>query len=405
MKKLLCILFFLQIMSSCYKEVLEAEPDSDLFEMYVDEKQVEFSDSSKDTTFTISSLGIYFNGQLLNCNEIRIRGKSTPVLSKKHYTVFLNEPLVITEFGKRNMKRLVRFKLIALEMDYTFIENRIALGLLKEAGIMPLFYKFVELKMNNETQGLYLLLEDPEQYGKENGSEFVLRRGINHHIDASEYTPNFHYNSESEYRDRFNEIYSQLLSCEGQDLYDKTSERLKLEDYFKKMCIDYLLQNGDATNEVHFYSRVEQGNIRYYIIPWEYDDIFEDMPHEIGETSGIGTLFGQRKYDTITDIFDDIGEKLIFSIEDDLDYTIAKDPLLYAKYLEAFSRLLHTVNEDFIDRVFIDMETELGIFYESDDLISQSRYNTSKDVWLKNMNDKKEFIKYKLKGAQHILDL
>ena len=293
-------------------------------------------------------------------------------------------------------------------MDYTYIENRIAFGILKEAGLMPLFYKFVELKMNNKTQGVYLLIEDPEQFYKEDGSEFIIRRGYNFTILDSEYHPVFYNNSIAEYEKRFKEIYNQLPSYSGQELYNRTTARLDIESYFKKMGIDYLLQNGDYTDEIYLYSRVKQDTIRYHIIPWDYDDIFKDQPHEIGKSSTIGTLFGKRIYNTIEDINNEIGDKLVYSIEDDLDYTIARDSFLYARYEEAFSRLLETVNEELIDRVFRETVDELGTYYEFEDIISQSQYDlneTSKEIWLANMADKKEFLKNRLESIKFKLDL
>jgi spore coat protein H len=280
-------------------------------------------------------------------------------------------------------------------MDYTYIENRISFGILQEAGLMPLFFKFVELKINDNTQGVYLLIEDPEQYFMELGSEYILRRGYNHYISDSEYIPQFYHKPEIDYKTRYLEIYDQLTTLNGLMLYDETASRINIEQYFHKMAIDYLLKNGDYTDEIFLYAQIEQDLIRYHIIPWDYDDIFKNKPHEVGLTWGTGKIYGDRYYETIEDIYDEIGDKLIFSIEDDLDYTIAMDSILYMKYTESFGQLLETVDEQLIERVFMETENELISFYNSYTVVEQSKYDrdkTDKELWMSNMEEKKTFL-------------
>jgi spore coat protein H len=52
-----------------------------------------------------------------------------------------------------------------------YIENRIAFGILEDAGIFPLIYKYVELHLNGSSQGIYLLIEDPEKFSRDQGAE------------------------------------------------------------------------------------------------------------------------------------------------------------------------------------------------------------------------------------------
>jgi len=401
MKKLLLYILLLVSITSCYKEVVNLEPDADLFELYVDNETQNFIYTSRDTSYSIesSSLQVLFEGQLLNLKDIRVRGKSALNFRRKSYGLYLNEPIYIENRYGTETKKMTRFKLIALAMDYTYIENRIAFGLLQEAGIMPLFFKFVELRMNDETQGVYLLIEDPEQYYMEIGSEYILRRGYNHSISDSEYAPSYYFKPIAEYENRFKDIYNQLPLLQGEELYIETAARLDIDSYFRKIGIDYLLQNGDYTDEIYLYSMIEQDTARFHIIPWDYDDIFDEFPHEVGVTWGTGTIFGKRVYDTKQDIYDEIGDKLIYSIEDDFDYTITQDPYLYLKYEEALTDLFEIVDNNLIDKVFTEISAELNSFYESYEVVYQSRYDasqTSKNLWMKNMDEKKAQIKTRL---------
>jgi len=404
------LLFVPFILSSCYKEIIIPEPEADLFELNVDVGQEQFIYSSRDTSYSImrSNPSCFFNGQFMHLKEIRVRGQSALDFRRKSYAVFLNKPIYITDRYGNEIKELSRFKLISLANDYTYIENRISFGILEEVGIMPLFYKFVELKLNDGTQGIYMLIEDPEQYFKEIGSEFILRRGYNHAISDSEYEPSFHYKSLDSYKARYYEIYNLLTELEGDSLYTEISARLNIENYFRKIGIDYLIQNGDYTDEIYLYSEIEEDAIRYNIIPWDYDDIFDDKPHEIGITWGMGNLFGARYYETIQDVYDEVGETLIYSIEDDFDYTIARDSFLYNRYIETITALMETIDENLIDRIFTETENELRTFYESPAVISQSQYDTqftNKERWQTNMMEKKALLKNRLSTIKLTLQI
>ena len=377
MKYPLVIIIALLLASSCYQEVIVAEDNREVFELTVSPGVQEFIYESRDTSYTIEDpdLVLLFNDQPVELREIRTRGKSALRVQRKSYSVFLNESISIKDREGEKVRMLSRFKLLAMAMDYTYIENRIGLGILEEAGIMPLFYKYVEFRINGDTQGLYMLVEDPEQYFKEQGSEFILRRGYNHNIADAEYAPSFLFQPEEEYVTRFNQIYTNLPLYQGSELYTVTDQRIELEQYFRKMGVDYLLKNGDYTDEIYFFAMIRDDTTRYHIIPWDYDDLFRDQPHEVGVSWGMGTVFGTRYYASIQDIYDEIGDKMIFSIEDDLDYTIARDSYMYARYEKVLSELLDAMDPQFIRDLFGQIKKELSPYYADNEIVAQSAFD------------------------------
>ncbi len=394
-------IILLVFLSSCYKEIIYKEPDSDLFQLTVADETEKFIYQSRDTSYTVADhlTTLRFNGEELDLDEIRVRGKSALRFRRKSYAVFLNTPIFVESRNGLETKQLTRFKLIALAQDYTYIENRISFGLLEEAGVMPLFYKFVELRINDATQGIYMLIEDPEQYFLENGSEYILRRGYNHSIDDSEYFPSFNYLSREAYLNRYMEIYDSLRMKQEEELFSFINERLDTDQYFRKMAIDYLLMNGDYTDEIYLYSRVTNGSIRFRIIPWDYDDVFDDQPHEVGIQWGLGTIYGKRYYPTVASVREVTGDRLIFSVEDDLDYTIAMDSVLYDHYSAVVKELLLTMDADLIDRIFDETSEELSSFYAYPPVVEQSRYDVEAadmEAWIKNMEEKRSFLKERL---------
>lgn len=399
----------LLLLSSCYEEVELTEPDADRFELVVTEEAQRFIYESRDSSYSVNSEQrlLLLNGNSLQLDDIRVRGKSALDFRRKSYAVFLHEPVLIENRYGTHAKQLTRFKLIALAQDYTYIENRIAFGILEEAGLMPLFFKFVEFRINGATQGVYMLIEDPEQYYLENGSEYIIRRGYNHGIDDAAYFPAARFIAEEAYQKRFLEIYQSLARFDGDELFSYIAARLDTEQYFFKMGIDYLLKNGDYTDEVYLYAQVERDTIRYKLIPWDYDDIFREQPHEVGVAWGTGTIYGKRTYASVQDIIDEIGEKLIFSIEDDLDYTIAMDTVLYRAYTSALKRLTGILDGNLLDRVFAETESELATFYAAPSVIDQSRYDrdpATRKTWQENLVDKKRLLEERLAFINQTLE-
>jgi spore coat protein H len=407
------ILFVLfgALLGSCYKEVnLPPGPEA-VFELNISSEMQDFLYSSRDTSYIIAEPGmeLLFSGEPLDLDLIKTRGKTALDFRRKSFAVMLNRALAIEDSKNGRVVYLNRFKLISLAMDYTYIENRLAFGILEERGIMPLFYRYVELKINGSTQGIYLLVEDPEQFYHENGSEYILRRGYYNSIDDSEYEPSTHLIPRDSYRSRFLEIYSLITELEGEELYSALNQRLNLEQYFRKMGIDYLLQNGDYTDELYLYALVQQDQIRFHIIPWDYDDIFRNRPHEVGINWGVGKLFGDRYYPTHQDVLDVLGGKMVFSIEDDLDYAIAMDPYLYDRYESTLEGMLEQMDPEDMDVLFEQVRQELLPFYSIEEVVAQSRYDQDEcsfRSWEDNMQEKKAFLKDRLSGMkEHFKEL
>lgn len=386
---------------SCYEEVeLPADPDG-VFELIVSPAMQDFIYDSRDTSYVIDEPGMSFSmdGLKLDLDEIRTRGRTALYFQRKSYMVKLKQPITLSRPDGSKRKNLNRFKLISMSMDYTYIEHRIGYGLLEEEGIMPLFYRFAELKINGSTQGIYLLVEDPESYYRDHGSEYIIRRGYNNSISDSEYEANLHFIPREDYTARYLQIYTTLPLLQGEALYEALNQRLNLEQYFIKMGIDYLLQNGDYTDELYLYALVQQDEIRFNIIPWDYDDLFRSYPHEVGKTWGTGKLFGDRYYASHQDILDEIGDKMVFSIEDDLDYIIAMDPYLYERYHSCLGSMTEQLDGSDLDALFEQLRQELLPYYNRKELVEQSRFDqdeTSFRLWEENMEEKLNFLKIRL---------
>ena len=106
------------------------------------------------------------------------------------------------------------------------------------------------------------------------------------------------------------------------------------------------------------------------------------------------------------DILDEMGDKMIFSIEDDLDYSIAMDPYLYASYESTLTGMIEQMDTEDIDALFEQVKAELLPFYYKEEVVAQSRFDqheTSFSIWEENMEEKKAFIKDRLAAMKEQL--
>lgn len=408
MNKLYLILIISFLLSSCYEEYELPEAGWDVFDMTISRESLDSLFVRHDIGYVITDplLELNLNSQRVYMKKLRVRGRTSLDFRRKSFSVDLEYPIYLQFTHGSEMKRLSGFKLISLCMDYTYINNRLAYGILQQAGVMPLFFKYVELRINGDTQGIYLLVDDPEEWIRELGSEYIFRRDYHHALRDPDYHPNARGISQEEYERRFTEIYDALPLHEGETLYTYLNSRINLDQYFRKMAIDYLLQNGDYTDELFMYAQIVNGGIQYQVIPWDYDDIFQKYPHEVGRDWAVGKVFGSRSYSSLQDVFDVTGDRLVFSIEDDLDYVITTDPFLYKQYTLALAGMLRELLPSDIETLFGQIEKELDPFYEQESIILQSKYDhrpTSRELWQQNMQERLNFVLTRLEAMNNQL--
>lgn len=160
----------------------------------------------------------------------------------------------------------------------------------------------------------------------------------------------------SKYEEAFLAIYNELMQKEGQVFYKELSEVLEVEQYFTWMAFNFLIGNRDYTNEVFFFNKASGDSIKFGIIPWDYDDIFLDNPHE-------GYIIR----------FLNFGDKLAFSSEDALDYKLITNEYTYTKYLQTLADVVEEISVSVLKDVFELTYQELYPYYCKKDILKMSK--------------------------------
>lgn len=360
------------ILSSCYEEyVVNPEYANNTFNFIMSPTAEQELKQPHKSKYEVSPTPSMLYGDVeFSLKHMRTRGQSSLEFPRKSFSVKVDGAFVTPN----RFSEIERFKLVSMVFDYMYMEHKLAFSLFEKLGMWPMDYFFTELKINNNHQGLYLFIEDPSEfYFKNKNSEILIRRYYRGEIsdfETSYYKPI----DASAYEQAFDNLYALLPQYKGEALYEKLSKAFNLKNYMRKMAVDYLLKNGDATDEIFFAGqRLTDGSIYFELIPWDYDDLFSGEPHEVGRDWAIGTLLGERKYATATDVRAVLGDKLIFSIEDDIDYIVATDSFLYARYLDEMQQVTSIISTQAISQLLDSIQSELAVFFANPIIVQQTQ--------------------------------
>jgi spore coat protein H len=215
---------------------------------------------------------------------IRSSGAGSRLHTRWSYRVVLQDCTKIED--------LYVFNLSAQVNDPTMLFSTIATNLYKKLGF-PLFKsKHVFIKINNQDQGLYLLIEiiDDDFFLRRDIPIFELyKAGFESLFTFSEnIQPQFHFSKEipenEDYYSLFELIYA-IDTVNVKNLHLKLAKFLNIENYLRYHAMTSLINNPDAFQN-NFYLIREAIDSPFKFIPWDFDRSFE-------QTSNIG-LYGKN---------------------------------------------------------------------------------------------------------------
>ena len=289
---------------------------------------------------------IGYNGVEVKVKSVKTRGQTTLYFKRKSYSISLKKPIPL---GDYEVKKLA---LNNLAMDRNYFRNRLSFLLMERIGIFHLQNYYSELRINDKTDGIYLAIQKPEDYIRSKESILLVRREYGERFTIED-------SQGEDAKDqvkRLRGIRKLTKRYEGQQLYDSLNAVVYMDHYFQWLAFNYLVKNGDYTDELFFYLTPDEN--RFDIIPWDYDDIFMRQPHESFE-----------KRNQLLD------HRLLFSGEEYLDLVIDSDNYLYREFLLNFQRVLEILTPDTIKDIFEQVYRELYPYYSDKEVIAQSEYD------------------------------
>jgi spore coat protein H len=328
--------------------------------LFTYETNYEAIKSTTGEKVNVKAIALIINEDSIDAEKINTRGQTTLYYRRKSFSFDLKSKAVFLH-GERT-ESLKKFFALSLSMDRNYSNNRVAFEMMQISKLFSLFYSFCELRINGQSEGIYLVVERPEDWAmKKKDSPLLIRRGYNHNIDKIVTDKIIEKYKIKEYCNNYKLIYRDLNKYEGEVLYKNLSNWFDIDLYMKWLAFNFFVRNGDYTDEVYFY--FDPGINKFSIIPWDYDDLFSLTPHE-------GNI----------EIRKSPGDKLIFSVEDLLDKKIASDPYLYQIYLIQLREVLDQLSPVVLKRVIENTYAELCPFYSDNEIISMSEYDAYKNV-------------------------
>lgn len=291
---------------------------------------------------------ITFNDHPLEVKSCKTRGNTTLQFRRKSFSLSLMDPIALPQV------QVIKLAINNLAMDENYWRARLSFLLMKTVGIFPLSNQYTELRLNGQTQGIYLMIQKPEDYCLSLGINLLVRRASGGRIEVE-------YSNGIEAK----KIVKVLKSCrtlnktlEGTQLSDSLNQIINLEQYYQWLAFNYLISNGDYYDELFLFLDPETN--KFGIIPWDYDDVFATQPHE-----------GLEKRNHA------LGDRLIYSSEASLDRAIGKDDYLYSNYLKTFLDVVNILSPEVLKEAFEQIYQELYPFFMEPPIIAQSKYDQS----------------------------
>lgn len=322
-------------------------PPQRLLELQLAPDDYELITSLRGKKVEVKIKEMRLDGQALSGNTLKVRGKSSLDYRRKSFTVDLDGWASIA-IGD-TIQDLGKFYLISMSMDRNYFRNRFSFMCLRELGLFPLDHNYVELMINGQPEGLYLMMERPDDYVlKERGAAYLMRRTYGEQIDDFEVGDEVGLRTQKAFNRQYSQIIDLCYTLEGEALADALDERLALDAYMRWLAFNYWVKNGDYTDEVFFYATGAPDSARLHPLAWDYDDIFANNPHE-------GRAVREER----------LGDRLIFSSESVLDQTIALDPILYRRYLKVLRQVLDRFPAQRLRGILNTIYRELHPYYEA----------------------------------------
>lgn len=231
-----------------------------------------------------------------------------------------------------------RFFLLSLCGDPGYFRYRFANLLLAELGLFPVHDRYVVLLVDGVNQGVYLLVEQPEQGLRTDMLE--PRAVIRRREDPNGDRPEVKYPDDEEGAADALARYDALVDLALAGETDRVEEALDLDVYLRWLAFGSLFEVGDYVDEAFFYAAEEDGSWYFRTMAWDTKDIFEPCHHQ-GRWA----------------IEDPCG--LLYCAEADLDQIVVRAPAVYRRFLALLGELPDRVPAEHLRETMDRVRAEL----------------------------------------------
>ncbi len=247
------------------------------------------------------------------------------------------------------------FYLISMCLDELYINQINGDRLMADLGVWHVELAPVELRIQDQSQGVYLFVEQVQDQIRRDISRAtaLIRRRTD--IDGKPAEVKWTTDpDEAAVLARYDRFLGSFDEVEGRALVEALRDRMDLDQYLRWIALMSALGNGDYVDEAFFIATdgvdAEHREIEYYLVHgWDPDDLFSVCHH--------GGRFA---------IEDPHG--LLYCAEAVLDHRIFADPVVYELYVDTLDALLQSLTDARFAEVSDRTAEELLFLFERDDV-------------------------------------
>ena len=257
-----------------------------------------------------------------------LRGKGSLGCERRNYTLDLD-----TGQGRYLMpdSSTDEFYVLSMCLDTHYVRAYTVYALLGQFGLFPPEFRFIELRLDGVTRGVYLLMEKTKEAVVDDNSRVrsVLRRGFA--PDATSVEVKYSATTTAAADADYHALVAEMSGLSGEDLSAAMDARLDTEGYLRLLAINSLLRNGDHVDEMWLTATEhlgQDGTIGgwYTVMGWDPDDVFRNCHYG-------GSYAYQDTY------------ALSYCAEAELDDYILGDPVMYERYVDVLEEVLQDIDE------------------------------------------------------------
>ena len=281
--------------------------------------------------------------------DAHLRGQTSLDCKRKSFNVNLNK-----NRGRHILPESAtdEFLLISMCKDDRYFQQYTANILAREMGLFPMRFGLVELFVEEETWGVYLLLEKTKEALLEDNSRVgtVLRR----RFDPGDKLPEVKHPAGDTMDSPSALPYWQLLAAmeglAGNELILETEGRMNLDQFLAFLAFQTLMGNGDYVDEMWLYSTqtVRAGEVRdwFSFMAWDMDDLFSKCHHS-----------GKHAMEDPHDI--------LYCAEGNLEKALLADPVVYARFIDILDKMMtEQVTAERVNEALQETESVLLPYFE-----------------------------------------
>lgn len=349
-------------------------PGSYRIEINMNSASRESLKADQKTEISDVEMKVFKAGQLTDQEVVQLssRGQSSIKFPRKNFSVKVHKD---QEGEKKKLKvggvKSNQLVLSASPEDTLFVKNKIGYSLLKAIGIHSLKTQFAEVEINGTSQGLYMVTENQtENLMKEQDAEIVLRRRYNDDLEVKDAKKDLSQEQILKYQQTLKAVHKSIRELQGDKLIAALQKNLNLKNYLKWIAFNYIVKNGDYSDEVYFYGKTnpETQEIVFDVSPWDMDDSFADKMHLSSWPTGPNWHMNEES-----------DKQMIYNYESRIDRKVASDEKLLRMYFAAMEEVVNTLSQD---HVLVDIKqnilAELNPYLDDADILQNGALDAIK---------------------------